>query len=82
MRSGPGGRAPIRHGRRAGDTVGPAAPRLPMHPGRVDVLQSVARPMPTAHELAWTDALHGAGLAGIEVGSFVPATCQIDGAGR
>ncbi len=29
--------------------------------------------MPTAHKLAWIDALYGAGLREIEVGSFVPA---------
>jgi hydroxymethylglutaryl-CoA lyase len=30
--------------------------------------------MPTAHKLAWIDALHAAGLREIEVGSFVPAS--------
>jgi hydroxymethylglutaryl-CoA lyase len=41
--------------------------------GPRDGLQSVARTMPTAHKLAWIDALHAAGLREIEVGSFVPA---------
>ena len=41
--------------------------------GPRDGLQSVARTMPTAHKIAWIDALHAAGLREIEVGSFVPA---------
>ncbi len=41
--------------------------------GPRDGLQSVAATMPTAHKLAWIDALHAAGLREIEVGSFVPA---------
>jgi hydroxymethylglutaryl-CoA lyase len=41
--------------------------------GLRDGLQSVARTMPTAHKLAWLDALHASGLREIEVGSFVPA---------
>ena len=41
--------------------------------GPRDGLQSVARTMPTAAKLAWVDALYGAGLREIEVGSFVPA---------
>jgi hydroxymethylglutaryl-CoA lyase len=41
--------------------------------GPRDGLQSVPRTMPTAHKLAWIDALHAAGLREIEVGSFVPA---------
>ena len=41
--------------------------------GPRDGLQSVARTMPTPHKLAWIDALHAAGVAEIEVGSFVPA---------
>lgn len=41
--------------------------------GPRDGLQSVQATMPTAHKLAWIDALHGAGLREIEVGSFVPA---------
>jgi hydroxymethylglutaryl-CoA lyase len=52
----------------------------PMHPqvlisevGPRDGLQSVSATMPTAHKFAWIDALHGAGLREIEVGSFVPA---------
>lgn len=40
--------------------------------GPRDGLQSVAATMPTAHKLAWIDALHDAGLREIEVGSFVP----------
>jgi hydroxymethylglutaryl-CoA lyase len=42
--------------------------------GPRDGLQSVARTMPTADKLAWIEALHAAGLAEIEVGSFVPAS--------
>lgn len=41
--------------------------------GPRDGLQSVPAVMPTAHKLAWIDALHDAGLHEIEVGSFVPA---------
>ncbi len=41
--------------------------------GPRDGLQSVKATMPTQHKLAWIDALHGAGLREIEVGSFVPA---------
>ena len=41
--------------------------------GPRDGLQSVKATMPTAHKLAWIDALHDAGLREIEVGSFVPA---------
>ena len=41
--------------------------------GRRDGLQSVQATMPTAHKLAWIDALSEAGLREIEVGSFVPA---------
>jgi hydroxymethylglutaryl-CoA lyase len=41
--------------------------------GPRDGLQSVKRTMPTAHKLAWIDALYEAGLREIEVGSFVPA---------
>lgn len=41
--------------------------------GPRDGLQSIARTMPTADKLAWIEALHAAGLAEIEVGSFVPA---------
>jgi hydroxymethylglutaryl-CoA lyase len=41
--------------------------------GPRDGLQSVSRTMPTAHKLAWIEALHAAGLREIEVGSFVPA---------
>ncbi|WP_374565907.1 hydroxymethylglutaryl-CoA lyase [Ideonella sp.] len=41
--------------------------------GPRDGLQSVARTMPTAAKLAWVDALVGAGLREIEIGSFVPA---------
>lgn len=41
--------------------------------GPRDGLQSVARTMPTAAKCAWIDALYGAGLREIEVGSFVPA---------
>jgi hydroxymethylglutaryl-CoA lyase len=42
--------------------------------GPRDGLQSVKTTMPTAHKLAWIDALHAAGLREIEIGSFVPAT--------
>jgi hydroxymethylglutaryl-CoA lyase len=42
--------------------------------GPRDGLQSVAATMPTAHKLAWIDALYAAGLREIEVASFVPAT--------
>lgn len=42
--------------------------------GPRDGLQSVNATMPTAHKLAWIDALAEAGLREIEVGSFVPAT--------
>jgi len=42
--------------------------------GPRDGLQSVKATMPTAHKLAWIDALAEAGLREIEVGSFVPAT--------
>jgi hydroxymethylglutaryl-CoA lyase len=41
--------------------------------GPRDGLQSVRATMPTADKRAWIDALHGAGLREIEVGSFVPA---------
>ena len=41
--------------------------------GPRDGLQSVGRIMATAAKLRWIDALHAAGLAEIEVGSFVPA---------
>lgn len=41
--------------------------------GPRDGLQSVKATMPTEHKLAWIDALYGAGLREIEVGSFVPA---------
>ena len=41
--------------------------------GPRDGLQSVKATMPTARKRAWIDALHGAGLREIEVGSFVPA---------
>ena len=41
--------------------------------GPRDGLQSVKATMPTAHKLAWIDALFDAGLREIEVGSFVPA---------
>ena len=41
--------------------------------GPRDGLQSVERTMSTADKLRWIDALHGAGLREIEVGSFVPA---------
>ncbi len=41
--------------------------------GPRDGLQSVKATMPTAHKLAWIDALYDAGLREIEVGSFVPA---------
>lgn len=41
--------------------------------GPRDGLQSVKATMPTAHKLAWIDALFAAGLREIEVGSFVPA---------
>lgn len=40
--------------------------------GPRDGLQSVQATMPLARKLAWIDALHGAGLREIEVGSFVP----------
>jgi hydroxymethylglutaryl-CoA lyase len=53
-----------------------AQPTVSVHISEVgprDGLQSVARTMPTAHKLAWIDALHAAGLREIEVGSFVPA---------
>lgn len=42
--------------------------------GPRDGLQSVKATMPTAHKLAWIDALYAAGLREIEVGSFVPAS--------
>ncbi len=41
--------------------------------GPRDGLQSVKATMPTAHKLAWVNALHAAGLREIEVCSFVPA---------
>lgn len=41
--------------------------------GPRDGLQSVKATMATAHKRAWIDALAGAGLREIEVGSFVPA---------
>ena len=41
--------------------------------GPRDGLQSVKATMPTAHKVAWLNALAGAGLREIEVGSFVPA---------
>jgi hydroxymethylglutaryl-CoA lyase len=40
--------------------------------GPRDGLQSVQAVMPTAHKLAWIDALHASGLREVEVGSFVP----------
>ena len=51
----------------------PAPDILISEVGPRDGLQSVSRTMPTAAKLAWIDALHGAGLREIEVGSFVPA---------
>jgi hydroxymethylglutaryl-CoA lyase len=41
--------------------------------GPRDGLQSIKRTMTTADKLRWIDALHAAGLAEIEVCSFVPA---------
>ncbi|WP_246499161.1 hydroxymethylglutaryl-CoA lyase [Ideonella paludis] len=41
--------------------------------GPRDGLQSVKAIMPTAHKLAWVDALVAAGVSEVEVGSFVPA---------
>jgi hydroxymethylglutaryl-CoA lyase len=41
--------------------------------GPRDGLQSIQAVMPTGAKLAWLDALHAAGIAEIEVGSFVPA---------
>jgi hydroxymethylglutaryl-CoA lyase len=41
--------------------------------GPRDGLQSVKATMPTAHKLAWINALHEAGVQEIEVCSFVPA---------
>ena len=41
--------------------------------GPRDGLQSIHALMPTPAKLAWLDALHAAGIAEIEVGSFVPA---------
>lgn len=41
--------------------------------GPRDGLQSVSATMPTAHKLAWIDALYASGLREIEVCSFVPA---------
>jgi len=52
----------------------PAPAVLISEVGPRDGLQSVPRTMPTAHKLAWIDALHAAGLREIEVGSFVPAS--------
>jgi hydroxymethylglutaryl-CoA lyase len=40
--------------------------------GPRDGLQSIKRTMPTAAKLEWIRALAGAGIAEIEVGSFVP----------
>lgn len=55
----------------------PAPPATPTvlisEVGPRDGLQSVRAVMPTAHKLAWIDALHASGLREIEVGSFVPA---------
>jgi hydroxymethylglutaryl-CoA lyase len=42
--------------------------------GPRDGLQSAGATMPTAHKLAWLNALHAAGLREIEVASFVPAS--------
>ncbi|MDP3084481.1 MAG: hydroxymethylglutaryl-CoA lyase [Rubrivivax sp.] len=50
----------------------PAADVLICEVGPRDGLQNIARCMPTAAKQAWIDALHGAGLREIEVGSFVP----------
>ncbi len=41
--------------------------------GPRDGLQSIARAMPTEAKIRWVRAMAGAGLAEIEVGSFVPA---------
>jgi hydroxymethylglutaryl-CoA lyase len=41
--------------------------------GPRDGLQSIQGIMPTAHKIAWIQALHAAGLREIEVCSFVPA---------
>jgi hydroxymethylglutaryl-CoA lyase len=41
--------------------------------GPRDGLQAVSRTMPTAHKIAWLNALYAAGLREIEVASFVPA---------
>ena len=41
--------------------------------GPRDGLQSVRDTMPTAHKIAWIEAVHQAGLREIEVGSLVPA---------
>ncbi len=52
----------------------PPVPRvLVSEVGPRDGLQSLARTMPTAAKLRWIDALRAAGVAEIEVGSFVPA---------
>ncbi|GAB4089584.1 hydroxymethylglutaryl-CoA lyase [Hydrogenophaga soli] len=51
----------------------PTAPVRISEVGPRDGLQSISTAMPTAHKLAWIDALHAAGLREIEVGSFVPA---------
>ena len=50
----------------------PTAPVRISEVGPRDGLQSITTAMPTAHKLAWVDALHAAGLQEIEVGSFVP----------
>jgi hydroxymethylglutaryl-CoA lyase len=41
--------------------------------GPRDGLQSISTIMSTPAKISWLDALHGAGIAEIEVGSFVPA---------
>ena len=51
----------------------PATDVLISEVGPRDGLQSVKATMATAHKLAWSSALHAAGLREIEVASFVPA---------
>jgi hydroxymethylglutaryl-CoA lyase len=51
----------------------PAADVLISEVGPRDGLQSISAIMPTQAKKAWVEALHGAGIAEIEVGSFVPA---------
>ena len=51
----------------------PAPDVLISEVGPRDGLQSVTQTMPTAAKKRWVDALAGAGLREIEVGSFVPA---------